>query len=163
MIRGSKAHVGANASTEEDLARELGWVRDEANNTNSWWVLPLEIQNKSWLISHFTTMGVREWTRANAINMVAAETILDYANTGDVPPDYVIRAHVHRYADSFENYHTRAISLPAWQLHTPFTARFAGWKLSTIGGIIFIIENGEVQTIVKQYPMQRRENWKENK
>lgn len=159
MTRGTFVHVGAEAHLTESIACDLECEQDIETGTYSWWELPLQVQGHTWVFAHHGSLGQRSWTFTNGANTVAAETIFEYLNHNQPPPDYVIRSHMHRYADSYNNYRVRAIFTPAWQLRTGYTQRIAVGKLATIGGIIFIIENGEVQVLVKQYVAPRRNPW----
>jgi hypothetical protein len=162
MLRGTQPHVGAEAEDEECLASELGCERNKERGTYSWWDLPLRIQDETFHFAHFTNMGSREWTRANAVNQLAAEAILDYAKFGETPPHFIVRAHVHRYSDSFQNYPIRAITAPAWQLKSSYVKRKSPMKRSDIGGMVFVVESGsETQVIVKRYYALRHGYWQE--
>lgn len=159
LTRGTRAHSGPDSSNEEELARELGFERNSETDTFTWWMLNLKVQERIFQAMHFTTMGQREWTRANAANMLAAEIVAECARYGGRPPDIALRAHVHRFADSGSNYPTRVVILPAWQLKTPHVARFAGWKRSDIGGVIFVVENDVITMIEKRYYAKETTPW----
>jgi len=62
--------------------------------------------------------------------------MFDYANRREEPPDFIIRSHVHRWADSHDAYRSRAIITPAWTLATAHTHRIAPNSLAQIGALV---------------------------
>lgn len=141
LVRGTEAHAGKSASLEEDIAKDFDFQKN--GNKRSWWQLYAEFRGYTHDIAHHTSMGSTPQGRGNAANKLATETIFEYANRGQRPPNFVIRAHVHRYADSFDNYITRAIILPCWQYRTAFIHRINAGKLPSIGGVLCEIEDGQ--------------------
>lgn len=162
MVRGTEVHTGKSAEMEEDIARDLGFQKNGDNY--SWWHFIAEFMTKKFDIAHHTSMGSTPAGRGNASNKLAVETIFEYANAGKQPPDFVIRAHVHRYSDSFDNYRTRAVILPCWQYRTGFAHRIATGKLPSIGGVfIELEENKDPQLTAVIYKPKRTEEvvWRE--
>ncbi len=102
---------------------------------------------------------------------IAGQTIINYAETGDRPPDIVIRSHLHQYADSGTNYETiRVLATPAWQLITGYVHRLQPGSLADIGGLIFVCyPGGDYELDVVRYRPKRRkpirvshEKWLDN-
>jgi hypothetical protein len=89
--------------------------------------------------THHTSMGGMPWTEQNAANRLAATVMMEYCRRGEKVPDLVFRSHVHRHADSFKAYPTRAVILPAWQLSTGYGHKVAPNRLPDIGGGITVI------------------------
>ena len=141
LVRGTEAHVGKSASLEEDIAKDFDFQKN--GNKRSWWQLFAEFRGYTYDIAHHTSMGSTPVGKGNAANKLAVETIFEYANRGRKPPNYVIRAHVHRHADSYENYITRAIILPCWQYRTAFVHRMGSMSLPSIGSVLCEIEDGK--------------------
>ena len=144
LVRGTEAHVGKSASMEEDIAKDFNFEKN--GKKRSWWHLVSRFKGHWFDIAHHTSMGSTPVGKGNAANKLAVETIFEYANRGQKPPDYVIRSHVHRHSDSYDNYITRAIILPCWQYGTAFVHRIAPGKLATIGGMIWEKEDGKPPT-----------------
>lgn len=144
LIRGTEAHVGKSAALEEEIAKDLGFEKN--GKKYSWWYLKARFKSYWFDVAHHTSMGSTPVGKGNAANKLAAEIIFEYANRGEKPPDYAIRSHVHRHADSFDNYITRAIILPCWQYNNAFAHRIAPGKLPTIGGMIWEKEDGKQPT-----------------
>jgi len=109
MVRGTKPHTGPESSDEESIAELLEAERDPNTKTYSWWVLPISIGGVEFRFAHHCSMGQRGWTFANAANLIATETIFEYAQYRQQPPDWVIRSHAHRFADSGRNFGVHAI------------------------------------------------------
>lgn len=130
-ILGTGAHAGQDNTNEAALYRQLS-AQDYG------YQLTLDIDGYIHAFYHHGRAGQRPWTSAAA--GMAAEVMLDFAQSGLPLPNFVWSGHVHRADDSgnkFQN--TRAISLPNWQLKSSF-----GWKVgsgtvrSDIGGYIVI-------------------------
>lgn len=141
LVRGTEAHVGKSASLEEDIANDFDFEMN--GKKRSWWQLQAKFRKKLFDIAHHTSMGSTPVGRGNAANKIAVEAIFEYANRGETPPDYVLRAHVHRYADSGEVYRTRAIILPCWQYRTSYVHKVSTGKLASIGGVYCEIEDNQ--------------------
>jgi hypothetical protein len=61
-------------------------------------------------------------------------------------PDIVVRSHNHRWADSWDNFETRAICMPCWQLSTEYIMRLGKYNgLADIGGIVVLCDRGEYE------------------
>lgn len=139
LVRGTEAHVGKSASLEEDIAKDFDF--EPNGEKRSWWQLIAKFKEKWFDIAHHTSMGSTPVGRGNAANKIAVEAIFEYANRGEVPPDYVLRSHVHRYADSGNVYRTRAIILPCWQYRTSYVHKVSTGKMASIGGLIWEYED----------------------
>lgn len=137
FIRGTKIHVG---SSEEALARWFGSVRDPVTEAWSSWSRRFTIYGKLIDAAHHTSMGNMPWTEPNAGTKLAARVMMEYTRRKESPPDLVFRSHVHRSADSFDAYPTRAVILPCWQLQTEYAHRINPDRLPDIGGGITVIE-----------------------
>lgn len=145
VIRGTEAHVGKNAEMEETLANDIDIaVRNKEGNTASWYNYRGVLDGLRIDVAHHTSMGSLAWTEKNAANKVAADAIMQYTLSRNKLPNLVVRSHVHRTADSWDNYPTRAIILPAWQSMTSYGAKLNPNRLSDVGMVIFLIEDGKI-------------------
>ncbi len=162
LVRGTEAHVGKSAAMEENIARDMGFQKN--GKVYSWWQLLARFKSHWFDIAHHTSMGSTPVGKGNAANKLATETIFEYANRGQKPPDYVVRSHVHRHADSFHNYVTRAIILPCWQYNNAFAHRIAPGKLPDIGGMIWEKADGKepvVTPVIYELAKEREVVWRE--
>jgi hypothetical protein len=164
FVRGTESHVGKSGWLEEELGEDLKAERDTDTGAASSWHLLMEVEGVAVDIAHHGKLGGRSWTRPNAVNALAAETIMQYAERGERPPQLVIRSHRHKTADSYDNYPiTRAIQTPAWQLMTAFSHKVATGSLADIGGIIVTCERGEYSVQKAFYKPARPKPWREPK
>lgn len=144
------SHAGMDNSTEAAIYKELG-AREFGQH------LTLDVDGVIHSFFHHGRAGGRPWTSSAA--GVAAEVMLDYAQSGLPLPNYIWTGHNHRRDDSgtkFEN--TRAISLPSWQLRTSFGYSVSsGTVRSDIGG--YLVVDGVVDDTKSAYrgqPDQRK-------
>lgn len=160
VVRGTAAHVGRSAWMEERLADDLGAECDPATGNKSWWHLLLDCERVRFDFAHHATGGNLPWTLPNAANRLAARTLLEYAMSGDKPPQVVVRSHKHRYRNSGDNYPVQAIGLPAWQLTTEYVSRIAPGALADIGLVAFMCDDGQYSTHPIRYRARRPKPWK---
>ena len=162
VIRGTEAHAGPSASSEESAADDLGAVRDDLLGTASWWHLLLEVGGARFDLAHHPpSFPGREQTRGNAAVTLASVVIAEYARTGDKPPQFALRGHAHLFADSGETYQTRGVLCPAWQLATGYANKRRPGQLAHIGGLLFVIEGGAAVMRHIPFAPQRRAAWRE--
>lgn len=158
IVRGTSIHTGESGRMEERIADDITTtVHDE--NRASWWHLPLSINGTIFDIAHHGSIGRLPWTKANAVNRIAGQIIIDYAESGHRPPNVVIRSHFHQYADTGANLESiRVISTPAWQLITGYVQRLKPGTLADIGGLIFTcFPKGRYEMELVRYRPKRRQ------
>lgn len=161
ILRGTEAHTGKSAWGEEELAKDLGAEVCEETDTFSWWHLRADFGGVSFDVAHHYPMGHLPWTYGNAANKLAATTMIEYAEWDEAPPDVVIRAHNHRFADSGRTLKTRGMFLPCWQYHTAYLHRLGKPNARPhIGGCVFICEDGEYKFYDLLYKPKRSGQWK---
>jgi hypothetical protein len=139
MVRGTAIHTGGESSPQEQvLAKWLACKRDPETDAWAPWHLRLEVNGCLLDLQHHGRAGARPWTRQNALSALAAQIWMEHSVRGERPPDLAIRAHQHRYGDSYDAYPTRVLVLPAWQLATAFVHRVAPEEcdLADVGGVI---------------------------
>ncbi|HUT57511.1 MAG TPA: hypothetical protein VNA25_06630 [Phycisphaerae bacterium] len=143
VVRGTEAHTGPSAETEEALAGKLDAVPDELGN-HSRWELWMRIGGRS-LVHFLHQIGTTSSAHyeATALTKELNETYLEAAKWALEPPAAVVRSHRHR--DYITRINTHAgyaycIVTAAWQLKTPLTHRMAMSRTSapTIGGLALI-------------------------
>lgn len=162
ITRGTDVHAGEAGRWEESIARRLKTTEDPLLGTASWWHLALTVQGVLLDCAHhpITSTG-RAWLSGGVAGVVAADARLEYATSGDKPPDLVLRGHNHRISDSGATFAgTRALCLPAWQLGSGFANKKHAGKLAHIGGALIIIEDGSYTVQLLTYQPTRRTPWK---
>ena len=144
IVRGTSAHTGEAAEAEENIA--AGMLKDglpvvECPDTGkaSWWHPVVDIHNTRLDIAHEGRAGHREHTRQSAMSLYAHDILLTHVKDGDQPPDLCLRAHYHRWADSYDACQVRVVTNAAWQLKTSFTHQKKTDSMANIGGIILTI------------------------
>jgi hypothetical protein len=159
MIAGTAVHVGQSAEDEDVLAEGLECVPDTSTGRRFWYELELEVQDVRFHCAHQAPITSKPYLKGNTANAVAFDVLYGYLSTDRKPPEYALRGHAHIHSDSGSNYPTRAIIAPAWQLRTGYVARKAPVARADIGGMIFVIENGETKVMVERYGPERRGPW----
>lgn len=145
VVRGTEAHVGASAASEESFAKGLhdrGFVVPQtADGKFSHWHFHGQYGKHLLDFTHHGRLGQRLWTKSNPSNGLAFEIWAEHAMQQKPYPSLAIRSHFHRSADTFDAYPTRLIQTPAWQLATAFVHRIAPDTMADIGGLIIRIED----------------------
>lgn len=147
VLRGTPAHEGEEAWLGEYVGRIIG-AEKSSNNCWSWWHLPLHASGVTFDIKHHPESGdMRWWTAGGGMIRSAATVIMDYVDSGDMPPDIVLRGHRHQWRDSGTNLPTRAFTIPAWQGPTDFVHRIGagGSKIPKFGCAWFYCDNGDYE------------------
>lgn len=147
FVRGTEAHVGASGSSEEKIAENLRMggkpiVGDPPTGAASHWHLEMVVQEQRIEFAHHGRNGQRPWTEKNIQNLLAFQIFSEHHLRGELHPHLAVRAHMHRVGDTHDNFPTRLVQMPAWQLHTAYTRKAVPESLSHIGGIIVKIKDG---------------------
>jgi hypothetical protein len=138
-VRGTEAHVGKSAATEEGLAKALGAI-PEAHQfaRNDLWV---QVGGGLvHLLHHIGSTGSLAY-ETTAVMKELTESFVEAARWGRRPPDMIVRSHRHRYVELAIPTvlgKARAVVTPAWQGRTPFCWKIPGARLATpmFGGIV---------------------------
>jgi hypothetical protein len=143
VLRGTEAHVGVDSSFDEAVAQRItNTVRGYAA---SHYYERFVIGGYKFDLAHHVSMGSAPWTQRNAANALASKLTFNYVDWDEKLPDFAIRGHVHRLADSGMNYKIRALISPCWTLHGPYSHRIGvGESRPEIGVIIIDTETKEV-------------------
>ncbi len=161
-IRGTEAHVGPSGVEEERLAKALGAVPNDEGQYARYEIWKRVGGANGPLVHamhHIGTTGSAAYESSGLQAALIAEFVEAGRNRLD-PPDYVARAHRHRYL-KVQNPSTRseaaAIVGPGWQLKTPFTYRIAGGQVSQpqVGGYMIRQGNEEFYTRFKRWELSR--------
>lgn len=124
-IRGTEAHVGKSAQSEEGLARSLGAIPDAIGNYARW---DMWLRLSKYLL-HFTHHVGTTSSASYESTAVYKELVEAYTEAGrwlNEPPDCVIRSHRHRQFEikiATKKGYGMTLVTPAWQLKTPFVYR----------------------------------------
>lgn len=150
VVRGTGAHVGNSASAEERIADGLRRdkrpiITEPETGTASWWHWRAEIQGVRLDVTHHGRTGQREHTRQGAAVLHAHDILLSHVKAGDPHPHLCLRAHYHKFNDSYDACPVRVHTTGAWQLGTEYVKKVAADSLSDIGGSIVTIRNGEYE------------------
>lgn len=164
VIRGTEAHTGPSGQAEEAIARNFtNTIHNEETGNASWWHLPLVFDGVKMDITHHPKGGGsgRPHSGHAGIDRIAADTMFGYADDGEIPPQLVIRSHLHGYRDSEKAFkRTRAIITPAMSLLTTYGHRIGINRDNDIGAIMIYCHNGEYFVKPLTYKVRRPE-WQE--
>jgi hypothetical protein len=139
-IRGTAAHVGQSSVQEEEVARELGAIKN-SDGQHARFELWLKLGDRLCHFLHHVGTTSSSAHESSAVNAELTAEFVEAARWGDQHPDVVVRSHRHRAIKvSIPTARGEAYSLvtPAWQLRTPFAMKIPGARLSPpqIGGSI---------------------------
>lgn len=165
FVRGTTAHVGKSASSEESIAMTAradgrGVISDPDTGTASWWHFRGELQGVRLDITHHGRTGQREHTRMGAAALHAHDILLSHVKNGEQPPHLCLRAHYHRFNDSHDACAVRVVTNGAWQFKTEHTHKIAADSLADIGGLIVVIDGGEYEVRKVKFPYSRGTVWR---
>lgn len=152
VVRGTEAHVGKSAASEERIADgfrrdKRPIVSDPDTGTASHWHARMDINGVRLSFAHHGRIGSRPWTKINVTANLAAEIFYEHAARGEPHPHLAIRSHFHRHVDTYTAHPVRVIQMPAWQLATSFVHRIAPESLADIGGVVILIREDGTYTV----------------
>lgn len=148
IVRGTEAHVGPSAATEEAFARSIKAVGDPETKKWSWWHLRMAPHGVLVDFQHHpSTKGSLPWTRPQAAQRLAFRIWSEHRLRELDAPRIVFRSHLHQFADSGDAYPVRAIVTPAWQLKTAHAHKVAADSIADVGGCVVTIEPNQHYTI----------------
>lgn len=153
VVRGTEVHVGPSGSAEESFAKWLvgrGVTVPPGEHGNaSHWHFRGEYGGVLVDATHHGRVGGRPWTRPNATNGLAAEIVMEHAERGERIPDLCVRSHFHQWVDTGDNYRTRVIQTPSFQLATAYVKRRHAEGLADVGAAIARIDDGQIVALRK--------------
>ena len=161
-IRGTEAHVGPSGVEEERLAKALGAEPNEEGQYARY-ELWKQVGNENGplvhAMHHIGTTGSAAY-ESSALQAALTAEFVEAGRNRVSPPDYVGRAHRHRYL-KVQNPSIRSeaatIVGPGWQLKTPFTYRIAGGQVSQpqFGGYLIRQGSEEFYSRFKRWELSR--------
>lgn len=166
IIRGTEAHVGQSASAEERIADGLRRdkqpiIKDQETGSSAMWHWRPELNGKLLDITHHGRTGQREHTRAGQAVLHAHDIFLSHTKRGERPPDLCLRAHFHRFNDSYDACPTRVVTNGCWQMKTSHVHKVAADSLADIGGLIVVLRDGKPIEVEKvQFHATRGPIWR---
>lgn len=157
FIRGTEAHVGKSAVSEERLARRLGAVPNEDGQYARWdlWKSIGPHGDLVHFLHHVGACGSQSY-EATAIYKELIEEMVEAARWNNKRPTAIVRSHRHRALEistpiggdgEHETNMAMSIVTPCWQGKTPFTFKIPGARLSTPqfgGGVLRYHEKDNV-------------------
>jgi len=162
MIRGTEAHSGQSGEIEEILAEKLGAILDKQDQ-HSRWELRLRI---GWGLAHIShhigTSGSLAY-ETSAIQKELEQIYVECARWEFEPPDWVVRSHRHRNAETRVRMRKNgrlgfatSCTTGGWQLKTPFAYKVAGARrtLPHIGGTLLRCGDEETYTRHQIWPVE---------
>jgi len=161
-IRGTEAHVGPSGVEEERLAKALGAEPNEEGQYaryELWKRIGNENGPMVHAMHHIGTTGSAAY-ESSALQAALTAEFVEAGRNRVSPPDYVLRAHRHRYL-KVQNPSIRSeaatIVGPGWQLKTPFTYRIAGGQVSQpqFGGYLIRQGSEEFYSRFKRWELSR--------
>lgn len=130
MLKGTDAHVGRQAASEERLADRL-----RADGLAYHILVEHKPNQILFDLAHHGKVGGRPWTSSAAA--VAAMVELEFVKHKLPIPRFVVRAHSHVIDDSgARNRLVRAFTTPAWQCRNSHSHKVASFAISDLGGVI---------------------------
>lgn len=164
MVRGTEAHVGPSAAHEERIADGLRRdgrpiVSDPKTGNASWWHCHQTFEGVRVDIAHHGRTGQREHTRGGAAVLHAHDILMSYVKRNDLPPHLALRAHHHRFNDSYDACPVRVITNGAWQLATAYVHRKCTDTLADIGGLLITMQDGEYEAEKVHFPPKDGSVW----
>lgn len=162
-IRGTEAHVGKSAESEEELARNLGAIPNDDGQFSRYELRKIVGNGLVHCLHHVGTTGSNAY-EATAVHKELVETYTEAARWGTRPPDIIVRSHRHRHIETsipnrrlvngaWVHGKARAVVTPAWQSKTPFAWKIPGARLSTpqFGGIVICYAPSTDVLFIKEF------------
>lgn len=168
-IRGTEAHVGKSASSEEGLASSLGAIPN-SEGQHARYDLWKEIGDGKLIhfLHHIGATGSQAY-EATAVHKELIESLVEAGRWRNQPPDVIVRSHRHRSIEiklpvgrtgktgKQETGNAIAVVTPAWQGKTPFVWKIPGARLSDPqwGGVVIRYADNELFTRTKVWTTDR--------
>ena len=136
QIRGTEAHVGKSAQTEELVADELKAVALAPNmGRHSHWELFMEFGNDLIHFAHHIGSTTSTAYESSAVMREMANAFVEAGQFNQRVPTILVRSHRHRYI-KVQVPHCTGVVTPAWQGKTAFTHRIDRIRSPQFGGLL---------------------------
>lgn len=158
VVRGTEAHVGAQAKAEEAFAANFdNTVTDTETGRASWQYLLLDVEGVKLDIAHHPKGGGsgRPMNRNAGVMRLASDALFEYADAGQALPDLLIRSHLHGYRDSYDAFKVRAIITPAMSLLTSYVHRLGINQSQPVGALMVTCWDKQYRVDKFLYDVQR--------
>lgn len=144
-IRGTEAHVGKSGSQEEELAKQLGAVKNSAGQHARYEIWYKMGKHLVHCLHHIGTTSSAAH-ESSAVNAELSALFTESARWGERRPSVIVRSHRHRAIEirlPTESGFVTSCVTPAWQLKTPFAFKIAGARLAPpqIGGVLIRLDS----------------------
>lgn len=142
FISGTPAHTGEMAQSERRICKDL-------NGKGVYDRLKFQVDGVRFDCAHDGIgVGGRVWTDDSSFHMAVKSMLFQSLLTCSEPPDFIIRAHRHRFTPT--NYARGAYKIngficPAMQLKTAYSSRMTSSnnELPDIGLLIVVVDDGK--------------------
>jgi len=139
FVSGTPAHAGEAAENEEQLAVDLGAVKDTETGNHSRFELYIKVGSALVHAAHHIGVTSSMAYEATALGKEFNEFCAESARWRRPIPDIVVRSHRHRHLETkVPTAHTYGIIFvtAAWQLKTPWLFKVPGGRVTTpmLGG-----------------------------
>lgn len=166
MVRGTEAHVGISASSEEGIAEALGAIPNDEGQFSRW---DLWKQIGDGRLVHFLhhvgTTGSSHY-ESTAVHQEMISEYVEAARWKQKPPDVIVRSHRHRSiritipvgSAEGQTEEATAVVTPAWQGKTPFAWKVPGARVAPpqFGGIVIrYSDDGVLYVTSKVWTVER--------
>ncbi len=165
LIRGTEAHVGPSAVSEERLGKRLGSIPNSEGQYARYELWKRCGPKLVHFLHHVGTTGSQAY-ESTAVHKELTESFVEAARWKREPPDVIVRSHRHRHiettiavGDARSTGRAIAVVTPGFQGKTPFAWKIPGARLSTpqFGGIVVRYSKGEVFVRSKVFTIARSE------
>lgn len=154
FLRGTEAHSGPSAESEERIAERLKADKNEQTGNYTRYILWLRFGKNvlAQFAHHISTTNSAAY-ESTAVYKEQIELFTDSGRYKLEPPDIVVRSHRHRFLMTItagKNENSISVVTPGWQAITPFAYRGSRGRtgLAQVGGIV-IKEGSEVPLYVR--------------
>ncbi len=165
MVRGTEAHVGQSASSEERIADGLRRdkrpiVSEPDTGAASWWHWRPELNGVRLDVTHHGKMGQIPRTRGSGIVLYAWNILDEHATDGHPFPHLCLRGHNHKRGDSGTACPVRVVATGAWQLGTSHVHKVQADSLADVQGVMVPIEGPNSWQVEEVRFQASRPTWK---
>lgn len=135
QIRGTEAHAGQSAASEEAIAETLGAVPDVTTGQHARWEMSIEMGAELiHLAHHIGVTSSASYESSGPMREIVA-AFVEAGQWSMKPPTMLIRSHRHRYIE-VKIPNGRIVVTPGWQAKTPFVFKIDRMRAPMFGGLL---------------------------